>query len=323
VGSWPESVAVGDVTGDGRGDVLLATEEYNDPQNDFKLFFFRQSGNGMLDSPIRLDTGGPGGRLGMAVGDLTNDGLEDVALATGGGGINLYRQVDGTIVGPEIIPGTTGGQVEIADMNADGQNDMVSEAGNRGVILARNDGFGFTVLPVTAQWPQEEIGIGDATGDGRLDVVGFTCAWIRVYPQVGDLHFGHPTTYESDNENCGDGIEVGDFSGDGRDDVVMTFGLNQPRPGSIFSFRTLTAPSIHPSCTRRTTTRSQSKRSTWTVTAAPTLSRYTAGTIASDSSFRRRSGRSIQNSSSPFRTQRTTTRLPLRSAISAAMAVQT
>ena len=38
VGSWPQSVAVGDVTGDSRGDVLLATEEYNDPPNDFKLF---------------------------------------------------------------------------------------------------------------------------------------------------------------------------------------------------------------------------------------------------------------------------------------------
>jgi hypothetical protein len=46
---WPESVAVGDVTGDGRGDVLLATEEDNDPENDFKLFFFRQLDTGWLD----------------------------------------------------------------------------------------------------------------------------------------------------------------------------------------------------------------------------------------------------------------------------------
>src|SRR5205823_5400072 len=98
VGSWPESVAVGDVTGDGRADVFLATERYNDPPNDYKMFFFRQLPNGALDSPVRFETAGPGSVLQMAVGDLTNDGLNDLALATGGGGINLYRQVDGTIV---------------------------------------------------------------------------------------------------------------------------------------------------------------------------------------------------------------------------------
>jgi len=230
VGSWPESVAVGDVTGDGRGDVLLATEEYNDPDNDFKLFFFRQLDSGGLDSPIRFETGGHGAELGMAVGDLTNDGLNDVALATGPDGISLYRQVDGTIVGPEFISGTSGSQVKIADMDSDGLNDMVIYRGLTGIIIARNTGFGFTTLSVTAQWPQTEIEVGDVTGDGRLDVVGYSCAWIRVYPQVADLHFGPPVTYELEHELCAEGLDVGDFSGDGRDDVAVTMGDFLPHP---------------------------------------------------------------------------------------------
>ena len=124
----------------------------------------------------------------MDVGDLTNDGLNDVALATGGGGINLYRQVNGTIVGPEVIPGTSAGWVKIADMDADGLNDMVIYGGLTGVFIARNTGFGFTNVPVTALFPQDEIEVADVTGDGRLDVVGYSCAWIRVFPQLADLH---------------------------------------------------------------------------------------------------------------------------------------
>jgi hypothetical protein len=77
--------------------------------------------------------------LQIAVGDLTDDGLNDVALATGGGGINLYRQVSGTIVGPEIIPGTSGGQVELSGAIRAGQLTM---SGPR--MLQRGFGHWFT-----------------------------------------------------------------------------------------------------------------------------------------------------------------------------------
>lgn len=80
VGSWPESVAVGDVTGDGRGDVLLATERDNDPENDFKLFFFRQLPGGALAAPVRLNTGGPGGVLQIAVGGDRGGAVSGLAL---------------------------------------------------------------------------------------------------------------------------------------------------------------------------------------------------------------------------------------------------
>jgi hypothetical protein len=55
-GSWPIAVAIGDVTSDGRNDILLTTSEYFDPDNDFKLFFFKQDQNGLLAPPLRLTT---------------------------------------------------------------------------------------------------------------------------------------------------------------------------------------------------------------------------------------------------------------------------
>ncbi|HEX2773485.1 MAG TPA: S8 family peptidase, partial [Micromonosporaceae bacterium] len=56
VGSWPETVAVGDVTGDGRDDVLLATSFYFDDINDYKLFVFPQNTDGTLAAPVRYAT---------------------------------------------------------------------------------------------------------------------------------------------------------------------------------------------------------------------------------------------------------------------------
>ena len=76
-GSWPIAVAIGDVTSDGRGDVLLTTSEYFDPDNDFKLFFYRQEQNGSLAPALRLtpiDWPGP-----PAVGDFTGSAAAIVA----------------------------------------------------------------------------------------------------------------------------------------------------------------------------------------------------------------------------------------------------
>ena len=51
VGSWPEAVAIGDVTGDGRADVVMTTSYYFDPANDFRLFVFAQAADRTLEPP--------------------------------------------------------------------------------------------------------------------------------------------------------------------------------------------------------------------------------------------------------------------------------
>ena len=48
VGSYPEAVAIGDVTGDGRNDVVLTTSFYFDPANDYRLWVFAQRSDGSL-----------------------------------------------------------------------------------------------------------------------------------------------------------------------------------------------------------------------------------------------------------------------------------
>ena len=50
-GSWPEAVAIGDVNGDGRNDVVLVTSFYFDAEHDYKLFVFLQDASGVLAAP--------------------------------------------------------------------------------------------------------------------------------------------------------------------------------------------------------------------------------------------------------------------------------
>jgi hypothetical protein len=247
VGSWSESVAVGDVTGDGRDDVVLSTSFAVDPDNDYKLFLFRQQARGGLAPKVRFSSHGSGGFgccLGLAIGDLTGDGLNDVALATPAG-VDLYEQRGGTLTEPELVPGTQqAAYLVIADMDADGLQDILIDS-NRGVLLARNTGSGFDISTVTPTG-QGEVETGDVTGDGRLDVVGFVGDVVKVYPQLPDRTYGGPFNYDGVG-NSGEGIDVADVSGDGREDVVFVLGPYEDRLNVFLqnSAGTLDPPAVY------------------------------------------------------------------------------
>ena len=254
MGSKPESVAIGDVTGDGRSDVLLSTSGYYDPDDDFNLFVFAQQPNGSLAPPEQFPTHAnlSSDDLGVAAADLNGDGATDVAVTTRYG-VDLFFQSGGTLDGPTLLPGTAKSQqVEAADLDADGDQDLVIRAGFDGVLVARNDGSAFTVTsPTDAN--QTEVEIGDVTGDGRLDIVGFEDRYLHVFPQALDGSFGGPIVYEAfvDYYPNGKGLEVADVTGDGRQDAVLSIGGN--RPGSLLNVfaqnaaGTLNPPVVYPS----------------------------------------------------------------------------
>ena len=256
VGSWPSSVAIADVTGDGRKDVLLTTASYFDPDNDFKLFVFRQQADGWLASPTKVSTDGQyADQMGVAADDLNGDGKADVAVATGSG-VDLYYQSSGALTGPTLISATGARHLEIADMDGDGKRDMVV-ATSESVLLLHNTGSSFTqsTISSTGQW---EVEVADVSGDGRPDVVGCdgsnecSGAVLNVFVQQAGGGFTWATyTATTDYWPNVCGIGVGDVTGDGKRDVLATVCGNTP--GSLINvFRqnasgTLDAPVVYAS----------------------------------------------------------------------------
>jgi len=232
----PRSVAIGDVTGDGRKDVVLSTGSWSNPQYDWKLLLYRQLPNGSLGEPERFSPVWKVAVQGVAIGDLDGDRRKDVALATDLG-VNIFRQRRGTLARPFVVPRTVGGyDVEIADLNRDGRQDLVVRGGTWVRIAWNRRGRGFSVS-VAIRHRESEVEVGDVTGDGRPDLVGAGFdGKLRVYRQRPGGRFGPPVVQRT--KRGASAVEVADVTGDGRKDVAVANGsfvevLAQGRAGKL------------------------------------------------------------------------------------------
>src|SRR6266480_1669735 len=78
-----ESVAIGDVTGDHRKDVVLSTGSWSNPQNQWKVMVYRQRADGSLAEPERFSPVWKVAVQSVAIGDLDGDGRNDVVVRGG------------------------------------------------------------------------------------------------------------------------------------------------------------------------------------------------------------------------------------------------
>ena len=174
-------IASGDVTGDGRDDVLVSYTAVG------SVSVVPQTLPGMFGTPLQYDfTSTKDDALGIAVGDITGDGLADAVVTYGGNSpgchLGVLVQQKGTFQSVVTydtldLPGT----VRIADMNGDGRADViVAHVGFEkvGVYLQATDGslaaeqlFPFYESNVSGK----SIAVGDLNGDGKNDIAGI--AW--------------------------------------------------------------------------------------------------------------------------------------------------
>lgn len=238
-GSWPETVAIGDVTGDGRNDVLLTTSYYFDEANDYKLFLFPQEADGSLGTPVKFSTKQvyTDGQSSVELLDVDGDDRRDVAM-TSSVGIEVFRQTEaGTLVESDPIPGTVGAKwIRAADMDADKDTDLLMSGAAGVTLLTRQPDNSFVSSAVTPEYAGE-LEVGDVDGNGRVDVVAFGGTTVRVYhqTQAGWTQTNHATGASW----RGEGVDVADVNGDGRADVIATASGN--RPSSFVSVMTQNA----------------------------------------------------------------------------------
>ena len=233
------SVALGDLNGDGKLDVVAAHGAFDDDPPELQrlrlVSVLYGRGDGRLGPSHEYEIGKPGdirGAFSIAMGDLTGDGKPDVVT----GNLDaktvsvLVTSAQGTLEAPvNYALGREPWDVAVDDLNGDGKLDIATGNPNTvSILLNAGDGtFGATHEYPAGRGSWAFI-VGDLSGDGRPDIATADRrrSTTTVLVNRGDGSFGAPIAYRT---GAGpDTVAIGDVNGDGKTDVVSANGSTDP-----------------------------------------------------------------------------------------------
>lgn len=220
----PGSVAVGDVNGDGRSDLVIGSAE--DPAIEVSL-----NRGHMTFGVARVYPLGDRPEQ-VRVGDVNGDGSNDLITANFGNTVSvLLNRGDGSgrfLPSTEYALGPPASlddvSLALGDVNGDGKPDLVSANSTFhtvSVLMGTGDGsFGRLVAYPTGA-PAYDAALGDLNGDGALDIVApDTKNSIAVFLNRGDGTFAAGRTYRTVRYPYR--VVVADLNGDRRPDVAAS-----------------------------------------------------------------------------------------------------
>ena len=226
VDGTPAATVSGDFNNDGKSDIAI-------PQGSAsKVSIFLGNGDGTFQPQVAYDTDINGQAFAAAVGDFNADGNTDLAIAnvvSGGGTATvsiLLGNGDGTF--QQQVPyavGTIPSSVVVADLNGDGNADLV--IANRGdnsvsVLLGNGDGTfqGQTAVAV-GQGPVALVA-SDLNADGNVDLIVANNGdnTVSVLLGNGDGTFQGQVSYPVGSSPLA--VVVADVNGDGTPDLATS-----------------------------------------------------------------------------------------------------
>ena len=235
----PETVAgtrvqlVGDFDGDGRDDIFARSTEPEPAE----AYWSWQPTLGFVATPV--ETSLPVFEQSAATqGDLDRDGDAELLLAYEDGQLDI---LDGPAGGPLAVTrrfafGTAPVSVHVADLNADGDLDLIGSGAVATVLLGQGDGGLEPSWRVGAMI--QDFAVGDVTGDGHPDVVVVLGADEPAHVFPGRLGGGLGPPESIDAGPAPTGVRLFDATGDGRLDIVAgggtTLAVAAAQPGGGF-----------------------------------------------------------------------------------------
>jgi len=240
-GYFAYTVAVADVNGDGKPDLLVANNCAQRPcfGTDGIVSVLLGNGDGSFQAPVTYDSGAPG-TVSAVVADVNGDGKVDLLVAngcadtncsTGGVGV-LLGNGDGTFQ-PAKIYGSGGSNtisLALGDMDGDGKPDLVVKNrcgdincftnGTVGVLLGNGDGSfqaAITTPGSDTNGAPSQIVLADFNGDGKLDLASGSGNLLLL--GNGDGTFQSPIAFGVGTGASG--IASGDFNQDGSPDIAL------------------------------------------------------------------------------------------------------
>ena len=230
-GSGPAGVAIGDIDGDSRPDLVVA----NSGQVGYgeAVSVLRNLGGATFTTRTEYPAGA--GPSSVAMADLDGDGDLDLAVANSGNNsrgnsVSILENLgDGTLnVRVDYATGGYPTSVAVGDLDDDGHIDLAVVNSNQTIRILRNVGDGSFVADgdfATGANPRC-VAIGDLDGDGKPDlaVANYDADTISVLRNLRDHSFAPHVDYTAGSVPTA--IAIGDLNGDGNTDlaVVNQFG---------------------------------------------------------------------------------------------------
>ncbi len=179
-----------------------------DEDGDMDLVVGHADHYGVLEVIARDDNGfqtrepilATGSTLGVAIGDLDGDGLEDIVAATDRG-LSVFHGAPGRAFTSEFhLADQTTGSPRIIDIDGDGALDVLCTSRDQAAIgVAINDGRGnlLSIVSYSVRGVVITYACGDINGDSAPDlVVGTTFpSYLTTFLNTGDGTFGRKKEY--------------------------------------------------------------------------------------------------------------------------------
>ncbi|MCX4472458.1 VCBS repeat-containing protein [Micromonospora sp. NBC_01655] len=225
-----ETLTTGDFNGDGKDDIIAFTHG-----SLADVYVALSTGTSFAPATKWHDWFAPGAEV-ATTGDVNGDGKDDIITFTHDNTADVYVALStGTSFAPAIkwhdyfsIPGE---HPATGDVNGDGKDDIITFTQGpttaSDVIIALSNG---TTFGTPQKWHDlfavgtEQPRVGDINGDGKDDIVTFTCntdADVYAATSTGTTFTG--TTIKWHDHFClpGEFPYLADANGDGKDDIIV------------------------------------------------------------------------------------------------------